>query len=253
MRQKIVAGNWKMHKTYQDGLALAAELLPMLADELHGDAQVVLAVPYIHIHAVARLAAGNPAVHIAAQNCHQEVQGAYTGEVAAAQLASAGASHVLLGHSERRQYFGEGAALLLAKVQAALAAGLTPIYCCGETQDIREAGSQDVYVGSQIAQVLFALSPTDMAKVVIAYEPIWAIGTGLTASPAQAQAMHAAIRAQLATHFGQPLADATPILYGGSVKASNAAELFAQPDIDGALVGGASLQSREFANIAKAL
>ncbi len=253
MRKKIVAGNWKMFKTYAQGLELASEVAHMVQDEVHGQVEVVLGTPYIHLYAVARQVAGVARISVAAQNCHQATEGAYTGEVSVTQVASTGAQYVILGHSERRQYFAEGAALLLSKVQAALAAGLKPIFCLGETQDIREAGTQDDFVRGQVADVLYKLTPAEMAQVVIAYEPVWAIGTGLTATPAQAQDIHAVIRKAIATHFGDELAQATPILYGGSVKASNAEELFAQPDIDGGLVGGASLQSREFTNIVKAM
>jgi len=253
MRKKIVAGNWKMYKTYQHGLELVSELAPMVLDEVHGNVQVVLGTPYIHLQAIARLVEAVPRIKVAAQNCHYAKDGAFTGEISAAQVASTGAAYVILGHSERRQYFDEGATLLYDKTVAALEAGLTPIFCIGETKDLREAGTHNSYVRSQLADVLFKLSPQDMAKVVIAYEPIWAIGTGLTASPEQAQDMHKEIRTALAEHFGPALADNISILYGGSVKAANAKELFSQPDIDGGLVGGASLQSREFAEIIKAM
>lgn len=242
-----------MYKSYQQGQELASEVAHMVQDEVHGDVLVVLGTPFIHLHSVARLVAGVPRIGVAAQNCHQAKEGAYTGEVSAQQVASTGAQYVILGHSERRQYFDEGAALLFDKLKAALEAGLTPIFCIGETKDIREAGNHNAFVRGQVADVLFKLSPEEMAKVVIAYEPVWAIGTGLTASPQQAQDIHKEIRTALAEHFGAELAENTSILYGGSVKAANAAELFAQADIDGGLVGGASLQSREFADIVKAM
>lgn len=242
-----------MYKSYQQGQELASEVAHMVQDEVHGDVLVVLGTPFIHLHSVARLVTGVPRIGVAAQNCHQAKEGAYTGEVSAQQVASTGAQYVILGHSERRQYFDEGAALLFDKLKAALDAGLTPIFCIGETKDIREAGNHNVFVRGQVADVLYKLTADEMSKVVIAYEPVWAIGTGLTASPQQAQDIHKEIRTALAEHFGAQIADDTSILYGGSVKAANAAELFAQPDIDGGLVGGASLQSREFADIVKAM
>jgi len=253
MRKKIVAGNWKMYKSYSQGLELVSELAHMVQDEVRGDVQVVLGTPFIHLHAVARLVEGTARIRVAAQNCHQAKEGAFTGEISAGQVASTGAKYVILGHSERRQYFDEGAALLFDKVRAVLGESLTPIFCIGETKDIREAGNENKFVRSQLDDVLFKLTPEEMEKVVIAYEPVWAIGTGLTASPQQAQDIHKEIRTALGEHFGETLADNTSILYGGSVKAANAAELFAQPDIDGGLVGGASLQSREFAEIVKAM
>lgn len=253
MRKKIVAGNWKMYKSYQQGQELASEVAHMVQDEVHGEVLVVLGTPFIHLHSVARLVSGVPRIGLAAQNCHQAKEGAYTGEVSAQQVASTGARYVILGHSERRQYFDEGASLLFDKLKAALEAGLTPIFCIGETKDIREAGNHNAFVRGQVADVLYKLTPEEMDKVVIAYEPVWAIGTGLTASPQQAQDIHKEIRTSLAEHFGAQIAEDTSILYGGSVKAANAAELFAQPDIDGGLVGGASLQSREFADIVKAM
>ena len=251
MRKKIVAGNWKMYKTYSEGIELAREVETMVQDEVQGEVLVVLGVPFIHLHAVVGVLKGR--ISVSAQNCHQAKEGAYTGEVSATQVASTGAQYVILGHSERRQYFDEGAALLLDKIKAALKAGLTPIFCCGETKDIREGGTHNTFVRGQIADVLYELSSEEMAKVVIAYEPIWAIGTGLTASPQQAQDIHKEIRTALAEHFGQSLADETSILYGGSVKPDNATELFAQPDIDGGLVGGASLKSADFVKIVLAM
>lgn len=253
MRKKIIAANWKMNKTYQQGLELASEVINMVKDEVTSDAVVVLCPPFIHLHAVARLAAGANNVFAGAQNCYTEASGAYTGETSAEMIASTGADYVIIGHSERRDYFSEGSQTLTRKVELALANGLTPIFCCGESQAIREGSNFIDYVCNQLEESLFGFDADVMRKIVIAYEPIWAIGTGLTASSAQAQEMHQALRRHLAGKYGEELANQIPILYGGSVKASNAAELFACPDVDGGLVGGASLQSREFANIVKAM
>lgn len=252
-RQKIVAGNWKMNKTYQQGLELASEVLPMLKDEvLPSQATAILGTPAIHLAAVAKLIGSQAGVYVAAQNCHDLGQGAYTGEHSADMIASTGAAYVILGHSERRQYNHETEGLLAKKVDAAFANGLIPIFCCGESLETREHADYISFVKAQLSASLFHLSKDLALKLVIAYEPIWAIGTGKTASDEQAQEMHAALRQHLAGHFGQNVADIIPILYGGSVKPSNAAGLFGQADIDGALVGGASLQSRDFVNIVKA-
>ena len=253
MRKKIVAGNWKMYKNLEEGNKLAQELADIYVDEIRNHVQMVLCVPYIHLDSVGKMLRDGYAYFSGAQDCHQETEGAYTGEVSAGQIASTKATYVIIGHSERRQYFDEGASLLLAKIKKALDNGLTPIFCVGETKDIREANTQNMFVKGQLTDVLGKLSKEDMAKVVVAYEPVWAIGTGLTATPGQAQEMHHEIRAALTYLFDAETADAISILYGGSVKAANAAELFAQPDIDGGLVGGASLQSREFADIIKAM
>jgi len=202
---------------------------------------------------IKELTAQQEGYHVAAQNMHHEDKGAYTGELSASMLAAAGIDYVILGHSERRDYFGEDDHLVNTKITKALAAGVLPIYCCGEKLDIREAGNHEVVVGKQIEQALFSLSPEQMEKVVIAYEPVWAIGTGVTASPQQAQDMHQFIRTQIANQFGQGIADGTTILYGGSVKPANAEELFGMPDVDGGLVGGASLSAENFVPIIKAL
>ena len=207
----------------------------------------------IYIHQASSKLAGKKNVFVAAQNCHQKSNGAYTGEISAPMFASVGVKHIVLGHSERREYFAESDALLAEKVNAVLAIDSTPIFCCGEPLDIREAGTQNSFVEAQLKNSLFHLSAEQIVKVVIAYEPIWAIGTGKTASSEQAQEIHAYIRSVFAAKYGQNIADQISILYGGSVKAANAKELFSQPDVDGGLVGGASLIATEFAAIINAL
>lgn len=244
MRKNIVAGNWKMNKTLQEGLALATELNEALAGETQ-KCDVVIGVPFIHL-ASATAAVDANKVGVAAQNCANKESGAYTGEVSAAMVKSTGAGYIILGHSERREYYGETSAILNDKVALTLANGLTPIYCCGEALDVRNANEQNVYVKNQLEETVFNLSADDFSKIVIAYEPIWAIGTGVTASTEQAQDMLAFIRTIIAEKFGAEIAENTSILYGGSCNAKNAPELFAQPDIDGGLIGGASLKVADF-------
>lgn len=250
-RKKIVAGNWKMNNDYQEGVALFSEIVNMVRDERKGDQEVVICAPFIHLHSLAQLASGH--VKVGAQNCHQNENGAYTGETSAKMIASTGASYVIVGHSERRQYFGESNALLADKTQAALSQGLCPIFCIGETLEERNSGAFFDVIAQQLSEGTFGFAASDFEKIVLAYEPVWAIGTGLTASPEQAQEIHAFIRAKIAEKYGQELADKTTILYGGSCNAKNAAELFAQKDIDGGLIGGASLKSRDFTDVVKAL
>lgn len=251
-RTRIVAGNWKMNKDFEAGLSLASEIIPMIESEVQHDVLTILIPPFVHIHALASLSAGKKAFAIGAQDCSAYEAGAYTGEVAASMLKSAGAEYVLIGHSERRQYHHETEALCYEKIKRALAAGLKPIYCIGELKEQRVAGSFEAIILDQLKGALAALSIDEMRQIVLAYEPVWAIGTGLTASPEQAQEVHALIRNWLSSQFGVALANGTTILYGGSVNASNAHELFGMPDIDGGLVGGASLKSRDFTEIAKA-
>ena len=244
MRKNIVAGNWKMNKNLQEGLALATELNEALAGaELKCD--VVIGTPFIHLASVAA-AIDTTKIGVAAQNCANKESGAYTGEISASMVKSTGAEYVILGHSERREYYGETSAILNDKVALALANGLTPIYCCGEALDVRNANEQNAYVKAQLEETVFNLTADDFNKIVIAYEPIWAIGTGVTASTQQAQDMLAFIRSIIAAKFGQDIAENTSILYGGSCNAANAPELFAQPDIDGGLIGGASLKVADF-------
>jgi len=244
MRKNIVAGNWKMNKTLQEGLALAIELNEALAGATL-NCDVVIGTPFIHLASVAA-ASDTKVIGVAAQNCANKESGAYTGEISAAMVKSTGAEYVILGHSERREYYGETSELLNEKVALALANGLTPIYCCGEALDIRNANEQNAYVKNQLDETVFNLSAEDFKKIVIAYEPIWAIGTGVTASTEQAQDMLAFIRTIIAEKFGKDIAENTSILYGGSCNAKNAPELFAQPDIDGGLIGGASLKVADF-------
>jgi triosephosphate isomerase len=251
MRQQIVAGNWKMNTTLASGTELAENVLAKLPDNLRG--LVVLGVPATHLHAVSNLVIRRPGVHTAGQNCHHEEKGAYTGEVSADMLVGVGAQYVIIGHSERRQYFKEDNAMLAKKVDLALAKGLLPIFCCGESLAIREKGTHVAFVARQLRASLYHLSPEQFKQVVIAYEPIWAIGTGRTASTEQAQEMHAAIRKTLSRKYGKRVANNTTILYGGSCNAQNAPELFSQPDVDGGLIGGASLKADDFVAIVNAL
>lgn len=251
MRKKIVAGNWKMNQNLEEGKVLTSEVVNMVADELRDDVQVVLCPPFVHLTTVQQMVQGASQVALGAQNCNEHAAGAYTGEVSTTMLSSCGATYVIIGHSERREYYGESNELLAKKINAALEAGLSPIFCCGEPLQIREQETQDNYVSQQIQASLFHLSPEDFSHVVIAYEPIWAIGTGKTASSDQVQEMHATIRKQILEKYGEDIANDTPILYGGSVKPDNAKELFACLDVDGGLIGGASLKSRAFVDIAK--
>ena len=250
MRKKIVAGNWKMNMNLQDGIALANEINEaMKADR--PNCEVVVCTPFIHLAKVADVLDRN-VVALGAENCADKAKGAYTGEVSAEMVKSTGAQYVILGHSERRAYYGENDAILSEKLALALANGLTPIFCIGEVKEEREAGKHFQVVEEQLAGTLFGLSPEDFSKVVLAYEPGWAIGTGLTASSAQAQEIHAHIRHLIAKKFGASIADNCTILYGGSCNASNAKELFAQPDVDGGLIGGASLSVEKFLPIIEA-
>ncbi len=253
MRQKIVAGNWKMNKTFQEGKALTSELVGMINDEVRGNVKVILCVPFPYLDTVRSLVGQSSRISVGAQNCSEHASGAYTGEVAASMLKSIEIPSVIIGHSERRQYFAEAGVLLAKKVDIALANGLTPIYCCGEPLEVRERNEHETLVRKQVEESLFHLSAEAIQQVVIAYEPVWAIGTGKTATAQQAQDMHAVIRQHLAGKYGKTVAETITILYGGSVNAGNANELFACPDVDGGLVGGASLKSREFTDIIKAM
>ncbi len=251
MRKKIVAGNWKMNKTLDEAMILTSEVVNMVRDEVRGEVEVVLCTPYIYLPVLQNYVEEVSRISLGAQNCHQKASGAYTGEISAPMLAALNIPYVIIGHSERRQYFGETDALLAEKVKISLANGLKPIFCCGELLEQRQNEDFVAIVKAQITAALFDLSAEDFGKVVIAYEPVWAIGTGLTASSEQAQEMHAALRAHIASQYGEQVADDTTILYGGSCNEKNADELFACPDVDGGLIGGASLKSREFTNIIK--
>jgi triosephosphate isomerase (TIM) len=248
MRQKIVSGNWKCNTTLQEGIELAKAVDTIVANEGAKDVVVVLGTPFTHIVKVVETVDANR-IGVAAQNCAAEAKGAFTGEVSAAMVKSTGANYVILGHSERREYYGETSEILNKKVALALANGLTPIFCCGEALAIRQAETHNEYVKQQLTETIFNLPAEDFKKVVIAYEPIWAIGTGVTASSDQAQDMHANIRAAITEKFGGEIADGTSILYGGSCNAKNAKELFANKDVDGGLIGGASLKAEDFIQI----
>ena len=248
MRKKIVAGNWKMNTTVPEGVELAKEVVKEAAS-LSSDVKLIVGVPFTHLTSVAAALEGSN-VELSAQNCADEAKGAYTGEVSAKMLASLPVKYVILGHSERREYYGETNEKLVKKINLALAENIAPIYCVGEKLEEREAGKHFEVVASQIKEVLFGLTEEQMKNIVIAYEPVWAIGTGKTATSAQAQEIHAFIRETLAEKFGA-LAEEISILYGGSCKPSNAQELFAQKDIDGGLIGGASLVASDFIAIAK--
>ena len=251
MRKNIVAGNWKMNNTLEEGKKLTSEIVNMVRDEVNGDTKVVIASPFIHLSTLSGLLQHTDNIALSAQNCSEHDAGAYTGAISAAMLKSIGVQYVILGHSERREYFGETNEQLAKKVDVTLSNNLLPIFCCGETLETRESGKHFEFVCNQLTESLFHLSEEEFRKIVIAYEPIWAIGTGVTASSEQAQEMHAKIRAHIVNKYGQEIADDTSILYGGSCKPSNAKELFACEDVDGGLIGGASLKSRDFVDIVK--
>jgi triosephosphate isomerase (TIM) len=249
MRKKIVAGNWKLNTTVQEGVALAQAVEKLYTESGDKNVAVVLGAPATHLTEVAKAIKN---VAVSAQNCAKEASGAYTGEISAAMVKSTGAQYCILGHSERREYYGETDAFLAVKVAQVLANGLTPIFCIGEVLEERESGKLWDVIKTQMQDGLFALSAGDFKKVVIAYEPVWAIGTGKVASPAQAQEMHKYIREQIAAKYGAEVADSISILYGGSCKPDNAKEIFANPDVDGGLIGGASLKADDFMGIINA-
>ena len=250
MRKKIVAGNWKMNKNLQEGLSLATELNEALKGKTV-NCDVVIGTPFIHLASVAE-AIDTAKIGVSAQNCADKASGAYTGEVSAEMVASTGATYVILGHSERRAYYHETPEILKEKVLLALANNLTPIFCIGEVLAEREAEKHFEVVKSQIQDSLFGLSEEDFGKIVLAYEPVWAIGTGKTATANQAQEMHAFIRKTLADKYGQAVADNTSILYGGSCNASNAKQLFAKPHVEGGLISGAASGVGKFLPIIEA-
>ena len=247
MRKKIVAGNWKMNMTLQEGIALAQELNETLTAE-KPNCGVVICTPFIHLASIAQFL-NQDVIGLGAENCADKEKGAFTGEVSAAMVKSTGAQYVILGHSERREYYAETPEILKEKVQLALKNGLKVIFCIGESLDQREANQQNEVVKAELEGSVFNLTAEEFANIIIAYEPIWAIGTGKTASAEQAEEIHAYIRQVIADQYGAEVADATSILYGGSCKPSNAAELFAKPDIDGGLIGGASLKAADFKGI----
>lgn len=250
MRRYIVAGNWKMHKTADEAVNLALALIPLVSDVR--SVEVVLCPPFTALSQVGEVLKGS-GLYLGAQNMHHELQGAYTGEISASMLLPLGVSHVILGHSERRHYFIETNPQIRDKVEAALEAGLTPILCVGETLTEREAGETESVVAGQLEGCLEGIEISEAEDLVVAYEPVWAIGTGKTATPEQAQETHAFIRAKLTQFFGADLAGKMRIQYGGSVKPENAADLMGQSDIEGALVGGASLDADAFAAIVRSV
>lgn len=252
MRKQIAAANWKMNLTLQKGEELLDAILA-IPQELKTNQAAIFAVPFPYLAMAKQKVSGKQNVFIAAQNCYSKLNGAYTGETSVEMLQSLGIQYVIIGHSERREYFNESNQLLAEKVNICLENNITPIFCCGEALEIREANGQNAFVANQLEQSLFHLSAEEIVKVVIAYEPIWAIGTGKTATSNQAQEIHAFIRAEFAAKYGEAIANNISILYGGSVKANNAVELFSQPDVDGGLVGGASLNATEFVAIINAL
>ncbi len=249
MRKNIVAGNWKMNTTKVDGVALAQEVAA-LSEQTPAEVGLIVAPPFTHLCAVGKALAGSK-VELSAQNCADHVKGAYTGEVSVDMLKAVGCQWTILGHSERREYYGETDEKLVEKTRLALEAGLGVILCVGERLEEREAGKHFDVCASQIENVLYKFSAEDMKKVIIAYEPVWAIGTGKTATAEQAEEIHAFIRSRIAAKFGDEVAEDMTILYGGSCKPSNARELFAQKDIDGGLIGGAALKAADFIEIAK--
>ena len=247
MRKKIVAGNWKMNKTLQEGVALAEELNNVLAAD-KPNCDVVICTPFIHLAPVAGIINAE-VIGLGAENCADKVSGAYTGEVSAAMVKSTGAQYVILGHSERRAYYGETAEILKEKVNLALENGLKVIFCIGEVLEERESGKQNEVVEAQLAGSLFDLTAEQFANIILAYEPVWAIGTGKTATAEQAEEMHAFIRGVIAGKFGAEAAENVSILYGGSCKPSNAKEIFSKENVDGGLIGGAALKAADFKGI----
>ena len=247
MRKNIVAGNWKMNKTLQEGIALATELNEALTAD-KPNCEVIICTPFIHLASVTPIV-DKGIIAVGAENCADKASGAYTGEVSAAMVASTGAQYVILGHSERREYYNETPEILKEKVLLALENGLKVIFCIGESLAEREANKQNEVVKAELEGSVFNLSAEDFSKIIIAYEPIWAIGTGKTATAEQAEEIHAYIRSVIADKYGKEVAENTSILYGGSCKASNAPELFAKPNIDGGLIGGASLKVEDFCGI----
>ena len=250
MRKNIVAGNWKMNTTLPEGIALAKGVNEALKN-VDAKCDVIICVPFTHLASVNEVI-DKSKLGLGAENCADHRLGAYTGEVSAPMVASTGADYVILGHSERRQYYGETSETLKEKVKLALENNLTPIFCIGEVLEQRENGTYLDVVKAQIEEALFDLSAEDFSKLILAYEPVWAIGTGKTATDDQAEEMHAFIRNVIAEKYGKEVADNTSILYGGSCKPSNAKALFAKPDVDGGLIGGASLDADSFMGIVTA-
>jgi triosephosphate isomerase len=252
MRKQIAAANWKMNLTLQQAESLIDELIK-IPHNLNDNQLAIFGAPFPYLIAIKNKLEGKKNVFVAAQNCYTKKSGAYTGEVSADMLKSVGINYVILGHSERREYFNENNTMLAEKVNICLETGLKPIFCCGEPLHIRESGTQNSFVEIQLKESLFHLSPVQISGFIIAYEPIWAIGTGKTATSDQAQEIQMYIRSVFSKKYGNEIAQSISILYGGSVKANNAKEIFGKPDVDGGLVGGASLIAAEFAAIINGL
>lgn len=252
MRKQIAAANWKMNLTIQQAVLLTEELISK-SRKLSIGQEVVLGVPFPYLTTIKGILSGTERIFISAQNCSEKKNGANTGEVSTEMLHSIGVTHVIIGHSERREYFHESNAVLSEKVNRCLEIGLIPIFCCGEPLSVRESGNEFNYVETQLKEGLFHLNAQQLFGFIIAYEPIWAIGTGKTATSDQAQQMHAYIRKVMSAQYDPAVAESISILYGGSVKSSNAVDLFGQPDVDGGLVGGASLVNSEFSAIIDSL
>lgn len=252
MRKQIAAANWKMNLTFSEAELLLNTILPN-CNNLDGNQEVVFAVPSPYLTMAQNKVSGQKNIFAAAQNVYSKKSGAYTGEISVSMLNSIEVKYAIIGHSERREYFNENNHFLAEKVNICLDNNITPVFCCGEALPAREVNEQNIFVSRQLQESLFSFSAEQIKKIVIAYEPIWAIGTGKTATSDQAQEMHAYIRKQLAGKYGEAVANSISILYGGSVKASNAKEIFGKPDVDGGLVGGSSLIADEFVQIIKAL
>jgi triosephosphate isomerase (TIM) len=252
MRKKIVAGNWKMNMVLSEGIELAKSVKKHLVEHPTEKATAVLCTPFIHLAPVSEILKDTQ-IGLGAQNCASEASGAYTGEISADMIKSTGAQYVIIGHSERRSYYNEDDSLLFKKTQLALKSGLKVIFCCGEVLQEREKQIHFDVIKKQVLEGLFNLQKEDLKNIIIAYEPVWAIGTGLTASPQQAQEMHHFIRTLIQENYGKEIAGETSILYGGSCKPSNAAEIFSMPDVDGGLIGGASLKKDDFYAIISAI
>jgi len=253
MRYKIIAGNWKMNTTPKEGVALVCEVMEMIKDIDLSGKKVVFGTPFVSLMAVASSVGDTDGVYVSSQNISSFDKGAYTGETSATMIKESGAKMAIIGHSERREYFNETNKVLATKVDKALGADLVPIYCCGEVLELRKNNTYESFIQTQIQEGLFHLNAVDFSKVIIAYEPVWAIGTGETATPEQAQDVHAFIRGLVANKYGAAIADGLSILYGGSMKPTNAKELIGMPDIDGGLIGGASLKAQDFVGIIKAM
>ncbi len=253
MRIRIAAANWKLNQSYSEGINLANSITNLLGNFSDESTKIILATPFIHLHGIAEIFKRAFGLHVAAQNCSLYTSGAFTGEVSAEMIRSTGAEYVILGHSERRNIFGETDEMIAQKIKLALAAGLNPIFCCGEKLEERNQSHHFQVVRNQLMIALKDLTPQQVSEIVIAYEPVWAIGTGLTATPDEAQEMHKFIRSEIATFAGASQAESISILYGGSCNAKNASTLFAMPDVDGGLIGGASLIAEDFIKIVHSL